>query len=144
MRFDQTQQMTAGYLIPPAARDADNTPASFDIGTADACSIFIEVGVGGITFTTTNKVEFKLTHSDAASAGFEPVTLEDVVGVEAVGAGGIVRALIAAHATPSVAAIGYVGGKRYLRMLADFSGTHNTPTPMAVLGVRSRLLSVAP
>ena len=144
MRFDETQRLTAGYLIPPAALNADNTPASFDIGTADACSVFIEVGVGGITFTTTNKVEFKLTHSDHPTDNFVAVTVDDVVGVETVGTGGIVRALIAAHAAPSVTAVGYVGGKRYLRMLADFSGTHGTATPMAVLGVRARLLSVAP
>ena len=32
--------------------------------------------------------------------------------------------------------IGYVGRKPFLRMLADFSGTHGTGTPISVLGVR--------
>lgn len=143
MRFDQSEAVTAGVLLPAAAYDADNTPASFDIGKADACTVLIEVGVGGITFSGTNKVEFVLSHSDVTGSGFEPVTQADVVGVT-VGAGGIVRSLIAAHATPSVTVVGYRGRKRFLRLLADFSGTHGTATPMSAVGIRGRLDRVAP
>jgi hypothetical protein len=143
MRFDRSEQVTAGFLLPPASYDADNTPASFDIGLAESCTVFVNVGVGGITFSTTNKVEFVLTHSDVTGEGFEAVTQADVKGVT-VGEGGIIRALTAAHATPSVVKVGYVGRKRFLRLLADFSGTHGTATPMSVLAVRDNLLSIAP
>lgn len=143
MRFDQSQLLDPGFVLPPAAYDADNTPATFDIGTAESATVMIAVGVGGIAFSTTNKVEFVLSHSDEASAGFAAVTQADVVGVTVTG-DGIVRSLVAAHAAPSVTEVGYVGGKRYLRLLADFSGTHGTATPMAALAVRGRLLSVAP
>lgn len=143
MRFDQSEAMTAGVLLPAAAYNADTTPASFDIGKADACTVLIEVGVGGITFSTTNKVEFKLTHSDVTGSGFEAVTQADVVGVT-VGTGGIVRELIAAHAAASVTVVGYVGRKQFLRLLADFSGTHGTATPMSAVGVRGRLDRVTP
>jgi hypothetical protein len=144
MRFDQSETFTAAYLLPPAEYDADNTPASFDNGTAQSCTIALQVGAGGITFSTTNKVEFKLTHSDAETTGFAAVTIDDVVGVASVGTGGIVRALTAAHATPSVTLIGYKGRKRYLRLLADFSGTHGTATPLAAVALRGDLDRIAP
>lgn len=143
MRFDQSQSVTAGVLLPAAAYDADNTPAAFDIGKAQACTVLIEVGVGGITFSTTNKVEFKLTHCDTSGGDYTAVTQADVVGAT-VGEGGIVRSLTAAHATPSVTAVGYVGRKQFLKLLADFSGTHGTATPMSAVAVRGLLDRVAP
>lgn len=143
MRFDQSETFTAGYLLPPAAYDADNTPASFDNGTAQSATVLVQVGVGGITFTADNKVEFVLTHSDATGSGFEAVTQADMVGVT-VGAGGIIRSLIAAHAAPSVTIAGYRGRKRFLRVLADFSGTHGAATPMAVAVIRGNLDRINP
>jgi hypothetical protein len=143
MRFDQSEALSAGVLLPAAAYNADNTPASFDIGKADACTVLIEVGVGGITFSGSNKVEFILTHSDVTGSGFTAVTQADVVGVT-VGTGGIVRELVAAHASPSVTVIGYRGRKQFLRLLADFSGTHGAATPMSAVAIRGRLDRVAP
>jgi hypothetical protein len=143
MRFDQSQKMTADVLLPAAAYDADNTPAAFDVGKADACTIFIKVGVGGITFSGTNKVEFKLTHCDTSGGSYTAVEQADVVGAT-VTTGGIVRSLIAAHATPSVTMVGYVGRKQYLKLLADFSGTHGVATPMSAIGVRGLLDRVSP
>lgn len=137
MRFDISQLHTADFLLPPAVYAADNTPASFNIGRADSLMLLLSVGVGGITFTTTNKVEFVLTHSDD-DAVFAAVTDAHMVGVTGI-TGGIIRSLIAAHATPSVTRLGYVGGKPYLRLLADFSGTHVTGTPLVCTGVRGRL-----
>ena len=134
MRFDQSQVLSPGYLIPPASISADNTPAALDIGKHDACTILVCVGVGGITFSGTNKVEFKLTHSDDNST-YADVAQADVVGVT-VGSGGIIRSLIEAHAAATVVECGYKGGKRYLKCLADFSGTHGTATPISVLAVR--------
>ena len=52
--------------------------------------------------------------------------------------GGIVRALTAAHAAATVQKLGYVGSKRYVKLLADFSGTHGTGTPIAAIVNRTR------
>jgi hypothetical protein len=143
MLYDQSEAFTAGFLLPPAEYEADNSPASFDCGKSLSATICLQVGVGGITFTGVNKVEFVLTHSDATGSGFEPVEQEDVVGVT-VAEGGIVRSLVAAHAAPSATLIGYRGRKRFLRLLADFSGTHADPTPMAAAVIRGNLDRVGP
>ncbi len=76
---------------------------------------------GGISFNGTGKVEFKLSHSDGA-ATYRPVADADVQGVAAV-TSGIVLALKAAHPDPSVTRVGYVGNRRFIKLLADFSGT---------------------
>lgn len=139
MRFDQSQSLSPGYLIPPATLAADNTPATFAVGAFQSLTVLVQVGVGGITFTGTNRVDFVLTHSND-DVTYDNVTDADLVGVTGV-TSGIVRSLIAAHAAPSVVEIGYVGRRPFLRCLADFSGTHGTGTPIAVLGVRGNPLT---
>lgn len=143
MRFDQSETFTGAVILPAAAYDADNSPASVALGKAQSATVIISVGEGGITFSSTNKVEFKLTHSDVTGSDFTAVTQDDVVGVT-VGEGGIVRALVAAHATPSVTLVGYKGRKGFLRLLADFSGTHGTATPMSADVILGNLDRVAP
>jgi hypothetical protein len=121
--------------LPAAAYGADNTPAAIDLLGFEGALIALEVGVGGITFTGTNKVEFKLTHS-TDDVTYDAVTLEDVQGIASVGTGGIISSLIAAHANPTVEKIGYVGNRRYLKLLADFSGTHGSPTPISAIVIK--------
>lgn len=140
MRFDQSQSLGVGILLPAAVYSADNTPASVNLGTAQSATVIIEVGAGGITFSGTNKVEFKLTHSDDDST-YAAVAQDDVVGVT-VGTGGIVRSLIAAHADPSAVKLGYKGRKKYLKLLADFGGTHGTGTPMSAIVVTGNPLKI--
>ena len=38
----------------------------------------------------------------------------------------------AAGALPAISSVGYIGGKRYIRAVANFSGTHGTATPLGV------------
>lgn len=117
-------------MIAPATYNADNTPAAIDLQGFDSALITLAIGVGGITFDATNKIEFKLTHCDTAGGTYTAVTDDDVLGVT-VGTGGIVRSLVAAHAAASITGVGYIGGKRFLKLLADFSGTHGTGTPIS-------------
>lgn len=126
---------SVAVAIPNATILADNTPAAVDLAGYKAAEIILAVGVGGITFSTTNKVEFKLTHSDDDST-YAAVAQADVLGTT-VGTGGIIKSLNAAHATASVYRVGYVGPKRYLKLLADFSGTHGVGTPIAAIVVRA-------
>lgn len=132
---DMHSSVSVGSLLPAAAYDADNTPAALDLQGFSACEIVLGIGAGGITFTTNNKVEFKLSHSDDDS-DYAAVTVDDILGVESVGTGGIIKSLTAAHATAAFYRFGYIGGKRYLKLLADFSGSHSTPTPLSCAAVR--------
>jgi len=129
---DLVHDIKTVVAIPAATYAADNTPDAVDLQGFEAAAIAIEVGIGGIAFSGTNKIEFKLTHSDDNTT-FVAVTADDVQNVTEVGTGGIVHSLIAAHASASVTKVGYVGNKRYLKLLADFSGTHGTGTPISAI-----------
>lgn len=114
---------------------ADNTPAAIDTINWRGAAVLTNVGVGGITFSGTDKIEFKLYHGETTTFG-ESTAVEDTDVImpfgETLGSGGIIRSLIAAKAAADVKAhqVGYIGKKRYLFLLADFSGTHGTGTPI--------------
>jgi hypothetical protein len=129
--------VSLAVLIGAATLSADNTPAAVDLKGADAAEIILQVGAGGITFSGTNKIEFKLTHSDDDST-YEDVETADMLGVT-VASGGIIKSLVAAHAAAAAYGYGYIGGKRYLKLLADFSGTHGSGTPIAATVVKGAL-----
>lgn len=123
-------------LIAPSTPSADTTPISVDLLGFRSAMIMLWVGIGGITFSGTNKVEFVVEHSTDNSA-WAAVAQSDIVGAT-VATGGIVRSLIAAKAAIDAAPskMSYVGGRRYIRMTADFSGTHGSGTPMTAFVVR--------
>ena len=137
MLIAEKDDMVVTALIDPATLSADNTPAAVQVDGGRTCTILIHVGAGGITFTTTNKVEFKLTHSVDGST-YTAVTDADVIGCD-VDTGGIVAVLTAAHASATTTKLAYVGSGKYLKLLADFSGTHGTGTPMAAYAIQSKL-----
>lgn len=124
--------LLAVTAISNATLAADNTPAAIDLKGYNAAEILLAIGVGGITFSGTNKIEFKLTHSDDDST-YTDVTVDDMLGLASVALGGIIKSLVAAHAAAATYRFGYKGGKRYLKLLADFSGTHGTGTPIAAI-----------
>lgn len=136
---DIHNQLRVRNVLGPVTLSADNVPANIDSQGFDAAMYSVGVGIGGITFSPTNKIEIKMLHGDTdVPAEHVAVTGDDVdillpdgtKGV--VGAGGIVRELIAAHAAATVTKVGYVGNKRYRSFLADFSGTHGAGTPLHV------------
>jgi hypothetical protein len=125
--------VSVATLIGAAVLSADNTPVSVDRAGFEGVEIVLAIGAGGITFSGTNKIEFVLTHSDDDST-YTNVADADLLGVSGT-ANGIIKALTAAHASPASYRFGYKGGKRYLKLLADFSGTHGTGTAMAATAI---------
>jgi hypothetical protein len=131
---DIHSDMTVVSAIGAAVLTADNTPAAIDLQGYNAAEIVLAIGVGGITFTGTNKIEFVVTHSDDDTT-YSNVEDKDILGVSGI-SDGIVKPLTAAHAAAACYRFGYVGGKRYLKILADFSGTHGTGTPIAAMVIK--------
>ena len=120
-------------LIVAAVLAADNTPISVDCAGYDGATIVLQIGAGGITFSGTNKIEFKLEKSADNSTWADAVTA-DLVGVTVTS--GIIRSLVAAKAAADVTNYRIVGDARYWRLTADFSGTHGTGTAIAAVLLR--------
>ncbi|MBL4757490.1 MAG: hypothetical protein JKY32_07585 [Rhizobiales bacterium] len=132
---DMHSEMTAVAALGAAVLAADNTPVAIDLQGYNAAEILLNIGIGGITFDATNKVEFVLTHSDDNTT-YTNVADADMLGVSGI-SNGIIKSLVAAHAAAAVYRSGYIGNKRYLKILANFSGTHGAGTPIAATVLKS-------
>lgn len=132
---DMHSHITVDVAIGAEALAADTTPPAIDLQGYNKAEIVLAIGVGGITFDATNKIEFVLSHSDDDTT-YTPVTDDDVLGVSGI-SNGIIKALTSAHAAAAAYRYGYIGNKRYLKLLPDFSGSHASPTPIAACVIKA-------
>ncbi|PHR93212.1 MAG: hypothetical protein COA69_04485 [Robiginitomaculum sp.] len=91
--------------IACAVLAADNTPVAIDLQGHNSAELLLQIGVGGITFSPTNKIEVVVTHSDD-DATYIPVVDQDILG-GTVADDGIIKSLIAAHAAAAAYRFGY-------------------------------------
>ena len=120
-------------------KDADTNCTAIDSQGFSSVMHVVNVGAPGITFSTTHKVEIELEHSDD-NATFTDVTSNTDVTGGTVDSSGVFQTIDANADCNKVYAIGYVGGKRYSRVVLNFSGTHGTGTIFGVVGVKGHPL----
>ena len=113
--------------LAPAVRTADANGDGVDRQFYEGVTIVVDTGAEGITLSSTNKIEFELEHSDDDST-YTDMSSSDVNGT--LGTNGLFLTLDADAETPQISEIEYVGNKRYVRVVANFSGTHGTGTPI--------------
>lgn len=133
---DLANNVNVTQSIVPIVLAADANGASADLQGYESATIILDVGIEGITLSTTNKIEFILEDSTDNST-FTAVTGATNVTNTSIGATGIFFTADGNADIPAVSVIGYMGGARYLRVVADFSGTHGTGTPVGATIVAS-------
>lgn len=127
-------RLSPAITLPVQTRNSDLTGSAVDLQGFGAASVQLHVGIGGITFDPTNRLDFVLEHSDDGVA-WAAVVQAEVNGATVTGTG-VVRALTAAKPAADVVEIDYIGHRRFIRLNADFSGTHGTGTPLGAVVVR--------
>lgn len=144
MRDARNENYYASTLTP-AVRTADASGAGVDRTTngANAITHLAHIGIGGITFDSTNKLEIVMEESDDDNTYTAVAQKDCIVDNGVTVTSGIVKAFTAAHAAAAVYAFGYRGNKRYSRLKLDFSGTHGTGTPTSLAAIHSHNL-IAP
>jgi hypothetical protein len=100
MYRDLHDNLSTALLVAPQTATADITPVSVDLLGFRSAMVMLYIGIGGITFTTTNKIEYILEHSND-NTNWDIVTQSAVLG-PTVAAGGIVRSLVAAKAAADI------------------------------------------
>ena len=117
--------------LAPAARSSDADGTGVDLQGFESATVVIDMGAEGITLSTTNKIEIELEHSDDDATYTDVTSSADVIGATPV-SNGVIATFDANGEAPAISSVGYIGGKRYIRAVANFSGTHGTATPLGV------------
>jgi len=129
-------RMPVGTVL--ATLDADANGPAVDTQLYKSVTLGWYVGIGGITFTSTNRLDIVIQESDDNSAWNE-VVADDLIlpyGLTYGTAGsGIVKSYTAAKAAADTVynLVGYRGKKRYCRLRLEFGGTHSSGTPIEII-----------
>jgi hypothetical protein len=133
---DLTSLIKFSNAFGPVTLAADATAVVVDLRGYHSAVLDLGIGIGGITFDGSNYLEFTVQHSDD-NVTYTDLVLADLNGVDkpasiVVGqnSASCIKRLIAAHAAAANYKMGYIGGKCYLRLDAEFTGTHGTGTPV--------------
>ncbi len=126
--------------LAPAARSSDADGTGVDLQGFESATIVIDMGAEGITLSSTNKIEIELEHSDDNSTFTDVTSSADVIGATP-DSNGVIATFDDVAEAPAVSTVGYIGGKRYIRAVANFSGTHGSATPLAVSVIKGHARS---
>ena len=125
---DLANNVVVAQSIAPVVGTADANGTGIDLKGFESATIVVNTGIEGDTLSSSVKIDFKLEDSDDDST-YAAVT-SGIIDASA-NASGIFLTLDANGETPQVSWVGYTGGKRYVRVVADFTGTHTNGTPIA-------------
>ena len=113
---------------------ADANGTTVDTQGFESVMFVVNSGIEGDTLSGSVKFDFILQESDDDST-FTAVTSSTSVTEGSVDGSGIFLTLDANGETPQTSQIGYIGGKRYVRVKIDATGTHSNGTPISIQAV---------
>ena len=132
---DLSNNIVGVASIAPVVLASDTDGTGVDLQGFESATVVLSVGIEGVTLSTTIKIEFELEESTDNST-FTDVTSATSVTETSVGTGGLFFTADGNADIPAVTTIGYVGGARYIRVVANFSGTHGTGTPISATVIK--------
>lgn len=139
MASRSTLQLTTSAARSLDANDAlaaDTNGAGVDLKGYEEALIVARVGAAAFTINGTNFLALELEESDDDSS-YTDVAAADIVGGNG-GSGGQFALYDDSAEDDVVTTVAYVGTKRYVRVVANFSGTVTGGIPVCALVVRGR------
>ena len=136
---DLSNNISPAVSIISAVRTAAVNGSGVDLQGYESATAMVIVGAEGDTLSSSVHFEVSLEHSDDNST-FTDVAQADIID-GTISSGGIFLKLDGtAGGNPDTSGgifrVGYVGGKRYVRVVLAKTGTHSNGTPIGAMVVR--------
>ena len=136
---DLSNNINPAVSIINAVKTAAGNGTGVDLQGYESATVLVDVGAEGDTLSGSVYFEVSLEHSDDNSTYSDCAQADIIDGT--IAAGGIFLKLDGTTGgDPDTAGgifrIGYVGGKRYVRVVLAKTGTHSNGTPLGAMIVR--------
>jgi len=136
---DLSNNISPAVSLAAAVRTAAANGTGVDLQGYESATVLVDVGAEGDTLSSSVHFEVSLEESDDNST-FTDVAQAGIVD-GTIAAGGIFLKMDGtAGGNPDTAGgifrVGYVGGKRYIRVVLAKTGTHSNGTPIGAMVVR--------
>jgi hypothetical protein len=143
---DQANSLKLVSVIAPqviTSGGGDVTGADVDRTGFESVTFALQVGSEGETLSGSVKFDLKVYESDSASPvssgavadAADIIVPDDQSAVLNASSSGIVATIDANAEAPATLKVGYKGGKKFVTILADQTGTMSTGTAVAVLAI---------
>lgn len=118
-------------ILPQVAKtDVDGT--GVDLAGYEGALMIAHVGQSGDTLSGSVSHTLIFQESDISSSGYTAIADTDLLG----GANSVV--IDAAAEDEVIVRRGYLGNKRYVRVIDDLTGTHTNGTPISAMVIKGR------
>ena len=136
---DLSNNINPAVSLAAAVRSAAANGTGVDLQGYESATVLVDVGAEGDTLSSSVYFELSLEESDDNSTFTDVAQASIIDGT--IAAGGIFLKLDGtAGGNPDTAGgifrVGYVGNKRYLRVVIAKTGTHSNGTPIGAMVVR--------
>lgn len=137
--YDLSNSISPAISLAAAVRSAAANGTGVDLQGYESATILVDVGAEGDTLSGSVYFEVSLEHSDDNSTFTDCAQADIIDGT--IASGGIFLKLDGtAGGDPDTAGliyrVGYVGGKRYVRVVLAKTGTHTNGTPLGAMVVK--------
>ena len=122
--FDLKNNIKLETSLAPILKTADVNGTGIDLKGFSSAALIVNCGANGDTFSSTVKTNLQIEHSDDDSTYTDVTSNTDVTG-GTVDSSGTFMTIDADGEMGKTYGIGYVGGKRYIRVVIDIVGTHS-------------------
>jgi len=130
---DLHNQVAVRHTLAPATHATTATGTTVDRRGFESVDHAVTLGASGDTLSPSVSITLKLEHSHDGS-GWEAATDADALG-PTLGAAGAFAVIDDTAEDGTTYRVGYVGGRRYSRVVAEFTGVHASGTPLAALAL---------
>ena len=137
---DLANRVIQSAVLAPVVQNATVTSAAIDLEGFNSAMISVATGIEGVTLSSSVHWTFILQHSDDDSTYTDVTSSKDVTD-GSVDSDGIFLKLDDNAETPQVSGIGYIGGKRYLKVITTKTGTMSTGTAMSINCVKGNAIN---
>jgi hypothetical protein len=137
-----TVNLFSGAVNALIAPTIDKNFTTCDLLNYGGCAIIVDLGNSGDTLSGSVKIELEVEHSDDDSTWADCANadiLDPVTGTNL----GTFAVVDAPTEDSAIFRTEYVGGKRYVRLVLNVTGTHTNGTPISVMYARFRPVVVS-
>lgn len=137
--YDLSNSISPAISLAAAVRNAAANGTGVDLQGYESATIIVDVGAEGDTLSGSVYFEVSLEHSDDNSTFTDCAQADIIDGT--IASGGIFLKLDGTaggdpDTTGLIYRVGYVGGKRYVRVVLAKTGTHTNGTPIGAMVVK--------
>ena len=136
---DLSNNISPAVSLAAAVRSAAANGTGVDLQGYESATVLVDVGAEGDTLSSSVHFEISLEESDDDSTYTDVAQASIIDGT--IASGGIFLKLDGTtggdpDSTGGIFRVGYVGNKRYIRVVIAKTGTHSTGTPIGAMVVR--------